>query len=216
MSPRRYQKRPRRPRPFKVPRTSILIVCEGEKTEPIYFEALRRLLSLTAVEVELASDCGSDPLSVVNHAIKLKDNRAAQYKKLLKFSDYGSVWCIFDVERISANPNFKRAVNKAQGNNICLALSNVCFEYWLHLHFEAIAPPEVKCVDVERNLKRVVPDYKKSDRNVLYRIAKNFDVAIINAEALEKSRSWSTKLWTHNPSTNVHHLVRYLQGQASL
>ena len=50
------------------PYKKILIVCEGEKTEPNYFEDIREYYRLNTVNVEVRGDCGSDPMSVVNFA----------------------------------------------------------------------------------------------------------------------------------------------------
>ena len=82
---------------------SILIVCEGEKTEPNYFFGLRRKFNLTTVQVEIrGEECDSSPLSVVNYALAKKEER----DKLVKngqttFPKYKHIWCVCDVE----NPN---------------------------------------------------------------------------------------------------------------
>ena len=38
------------------PRKSILIVCEGQATEPNYFKSLRRELRLSSVEVQIEGE----------------------------------------------------------------------------------------------------------------------------------------------------------------
>ncbi|WP_199720954.1 RloB family protein [Neisseria chenwenguii] len=44
----------------------ILIVCEGEKTEPNYFIGIRSYYRLHTANIEISGDkCGSDPKSIV-------------------------------------------------------------------------------------------------------------------------------------------------------
>ena len=45
---------------------TILIVCEGEKTEKLYFEDLISTENLSSVNVQVYSGRGSDPKSVVD------------------------------------------------------------------------------------------------------------------------------------------------------
>lgn len=46
----------------------VLIVCEGEKTEPHYFHGLRNYYGLNTANVEVCGESGSDPNSVVRFA----------------------------------------------------------------------------------------------------------------------------------------------------
>ena len=71
---------------FKSEIKRALIVCEGEKTEPIYFKDLIGALGLTSAEVEVCGDSGAAPESVVKLGIrKLKDD-----------SDFDLVFFVFD------------------------------------------------------------------------------------------------------------------------
>ncbi len=72
------------------PYDKVLIVCEGEKTEPNYFEDLKDYYKLSSTNVEVAGDCGSSPTSVVSHARDL-------YRKAEKYGDaFDKVFCVFD------------------------------------------------------------------------------------------------------------------------
>lgn len=53
------------------PYDNVLIVCEGEKTEPYYFEEMRVYLDLDSANVAIDGSCGSSPKSVVEHAQNL-------------------------------------------------------------------------------------------------------------------------------------------------
>ena len=68
----------------------ILIVCEGEKTEPNYFEDAREYFCLETVNVEVRGECGSDPVSVVKFAKQ-------RYREEKDAGDaFDKVFCVFD------------------------------------------------------------------------------------------------------------------------
>jgi hypothetical protein len=77
----------------------VLIVCEGEKTEPNYFEELRDALHLSTANIEVVGECGSAPINVVDAAI-------AKYNKN---TDYDLMYCVFDKDR---HPSYKQALQK--------------------------------------------------------------------------------------------------------
>ena len=63
---RRPLRRPSQPR--RVGR-KVLIACEGEATEPVYFNALRISLRLQTVQVRVVRHGGTDPRSIVRAAL---------------------------------------------------------------------------------------------------------------------------------------------------
>ena len=68
----------RRPKETRAPYDYVLIVCEGKKTEPGYFEELCKHLRLQSANVKIAkNDVGSNPLSVVSCALD-------EYKKKIR------------------------------------------------------------------------------------------------------------------------------------
>ena len=67
-------------------RTRVLIVCEGEKTEPSYFKFLRKKLDLTAADIVVSGESDSAPGSVVKFG---RD-------KLKMDPDYQYVFFVFD------------------------------------------------------------------------------------------------------------------------
>lgn len=97
---------------------SILIVCEGEKTEPSYFNQFR----ITSANVKSVGE-GYNTVSLVNRALALAQQ-----------GNYDQVWCVFDKDDFNDN-DFNSAIQKAEANNFGVAYSNQAFEYWLLLHF---------------------------------------------------------------------------------
>lgn len=97
---------------------SILIVCEGENTEPSYFNQFR----ITSAKVKSVGE-GYNTVSLVNRALALAQQ-----------GNYDQVWCVFDKDDFNDN-DFNSAIQIAVANNFGVAYSNQSFEYWLILHF---------------------------------------------------------------------------------
>lgn len=97
---------------------SILIVCEGENTEPSYFNQFR----VTSANVRSVGE-GYNTVSLVERAAELA-----------RKGNYDQVWCVFDKDDFKEE-DFNRAIQKAEGLNFGVAYSNQAFEYWLILHF---------------------------------------------------------------------------------
>lgn len=108
-----------RPAPFRAEKQTILIVCEGENTEPTYFNQFR----LSSATIKAIGD-GYNTISLVEQATRLQDKYQCD-----------QVWCVFDKDSNSAQ-NFNGAISLANSLNYGIAWSNQAFEYWLILHFE--------------------------------------------------------------------------------
>jgi len=79
---RRQSKRP--------PLPKILIVCEGEKTEPNYFKGLRDELKLSGARVEITGKGASNPMGIVSFAEKRhREDKGAGFP-------FDHVFCLFD------------------------------------------------------------------------------------------------------------------------
>ena len=103
---------------------TILIVCEGENTEPSYF----RQFKLSSATIKPIGE-GYNTISLVERAVQLLEERP-----------YDQVWCVFDADPKPDNPkqakNFNDAVTLAEREGFGVAYSNQAFEYWLILHFD--------------------------------------------------------------------------------
>jgi len=98
---------------------TILIVCEGENTEPSYFKQFR--LATLKVRVE---GLGSNTMDLVNRALSFRDEE-----------EFDQVWVVFDKDEFSPQ-DFNSAIAKAESQSIGVAYSNQSFEYWLLLHLD--------------------------------------------------------------------------------
>jgi hypothetical protein len=107
----------------------MLIVCEGEKTEPNYFRAFPENPQVCdTIDIQ---GLGYNTASLVNEAIQLKQE-AKQ-----KAQPYSEIWCVFDKDSFSDN-SFETAINLAQKNQIRCVYSIEAFEIWYLLHFSYI------------------------------------------------------------------------------
>jgi len=184
----------KRTRGFRTPSKVLVLVCEGKKTEPIYFNALRTKLRISSLNILLIPGQGA-PISIVERAI--------EEKKCISKGD--EVWCVFDVERIGYNPTFSEAVSKARRAKLHLAISNPAFEYWFLLHFERTDHPFKDANEVLGQLHQHLPHYQKNI-NIYDDIKSSTRTAITNAREL---RRCSADNWSGfpNSSTGVDKLV---------
>ena len=107
----------------RIEKPTILIVCEGENTEPSYF----RQFKLASAIIKPVGE-GYNTISLVKRAIELS-----------KIKPYDQVWCVFDADPKPDNPkqtqNFNNAIKLANKHKFGVAYSNQAFEYWIILHF---------------------------------------------------------------------------------
>jgi hypothetical protein len=104
--------------PSIIEKPTILIVCEGQNTEPSYFNNFK----LSSATVKSIGE-GYNTVSLVERAIMLSQRKV-----------YDQVWCVFDKDGFD-DANFNSAINLANQNNFGVAYSNQAFEYWIILHF---------------------------------------------------------------------------------
>lgn len=133
---------------YRKPRVRILLICEGKKTEPQYFDELRIEYHHPEIEVcALHGDC-TDPLNLVSlgceQFLRGGDNGHGIQKPPRVFDE---IYILFDRDE---HPSYEEAIKKAQELNSSLyndykkpvrfeALpSNPCFELWLVLHYKDI------------------------------------------------------------------------------
>lgn len=107
------------------PYDRVLIICEGSKTEPLYFIGIRNRYRLNLANVAVVNE-GSAPITVVKTALD------HQNRELNLGEKYDVVFCVFDRDE---HETFDEACALAKANKLKLARSWPCFEFWLLLHF---------------------------------------------------------------------------------
>lgn len=195
----------KRGQPKRAAYEKILIVCEGEKTEPYYFAGARNYYGLSTVNVEVRGESGSDPLSVVNFARQ-------RYREEKDAGDaFDKVYCVFDRDSHSTFTQALSVLAATTPKETFFAIPSIpSFEYWILLHFDYTAQPYTATPDssagrqVLRALKRYMPHYEKGLGTVFEDLIEQLDFAISNARRVLAE---SERTGSDNPSTRVHELV---------
>ena len=179
----------------------MLIVCEGEKTEPNYFNAFRT----TGLDVDVVGK-GGDPLNVVKVAQRYADKPPNDRL-------FHEVWCVFDRDETSISPErFNEAIERAKRTGINVAYSNPCFELWYLLHFQPYNTPS-SCADccskLEKAMRAMRIQYRKNADDMFDLLAGRQAEAIRRAAQLLGQPELPGQEH-NNPSTTVHKLVKRL------
>ncbi len=188
------------------------IFCEGEKTEPNYlngylgkFHPGNRRLNIIKVEKTKKNT----PVQLVNEAIKKK--------KASLSSD--CFWVIYDRESPLkySDSLHKNAFDKADSKQINIAITNVCFEVWLLLHFVEVSAPYISCDDLLKNspLKTKLKEngitkYEKSDTTIFPILEDHIQTAKKRAKKMNSTTikgSYNSEPYKLNPYTNVYMLL---------
>ena len=135
--PSRHQPRDRgslrRTVAVRAPKRTVLVFCEGKRTEPEYLKALKRepaVREVASVDIRINEEtAGSAPLTLVTAAVE------ARARAFDEEGEVDEVWCLFDVEWPKNHPKLREAVALAEARDVLVAVSNPCFELWLALHF---------------------------------------------------------------------------------
>ncbi|MFA9487155.1 MULTISPECIES: RloB family protein [unclassified Moraxella] len=193
----------------------VLIVCEGEKTEPFYFQGLIKAEKLSSVNVQVDHvGSRSAPIHVIDRAIELtmEANKDANSE-----AHYDRVYCVIDRDEHST---FNQAIQKIstankQANSALYygVVSYPSFEYWYICHFERNRGSMSSAV-CERNANSLWQNtfhepYQKNNSEAYSKLRSKQADAISNAKFAIKDADETDQ---KNPSTNVHELVEYLIG----
>lgn len=184
----------------------MLVVCEGEITEPLYFKEFSQWCRNPRVEVRLEGPSGV-PLTLVGRAKELK--RKAEEDARIEKDDnllYEEVWCVFDVDE---HPNVVAARQLAKDNGLRLAMSNPCFELWLLLHLRE-NPGAQHRHKLQGMLADLMPGplAKYIDFPALIG---GYEDAVRRAERLETDAIAEDDAG-RNPTTEVFHLTNSIDG----
>lgn len=196
-------------------RVYYLIVCEGEATEPNYFDSLKQDLPvgvLTTHQIEIEGK-GRNTQSLLDKALQLKS-----LSEMTTTRKVDRLWVVFDKDSFSAK-DFNGAIQRCHNAGVGCASSNEAFELWYLLHFQyyenAMARSVYKKM-IEDQLKPFLGKnyrYEKNSRH-MYRLLKQYgssENAIRNAKRLTELFRDRQDFANHNPCTMVWTLVDELQ-----
>lgn len=173
---------------------TILIVCEGGKTEPNYFKAFR----VSSVRVEIIG-AGCDPVGVVEKAIE---------RKGAEDPPFDQVWSVFDRDDWPRT-RFNTAVQRAQSNDIRLACSIEAFELWYVLHFDYQHAALHRSQYIDILNQRLGKHYQKNSQTMYEELLDRQEKAIKFSKILQTK--WASPYdYDNSPSTTVFRLVEEL------
>lgn len=191
------------------------IYCEGKKTEPNYIRSYiqdrfgDRLRDVVIVENAKTNT----PVQLVEEAIKWKNSGS--------HPEGDTYWAVYDRE---SPAKYKDALHDqayilAAQHGINISLTNVCFEYWLILHFLPSNAP-YSCYDdlmAKSCLKQKFKDltgqkYEKGSSSIYRLVSKDVGEAKkraiqINAQTLKAAPPKVTKPHLLNPYTDLPKLL---------
>ena len=205
-------------------RRNILIVCEGERTEPNYFRAFcRKLVGGEGDRVEVVG-IGDNTLHLVEEAKKIVERRARG-----EAPPFYHVWVVFDKDEFP-DDQFDNAIRAIETEDAqfragasphwSAAWSNEAFELWYLLHFQEALGGAMGRDEMCRRLSAlfasdlgVVGGYRKNAPDVFERLMARLPLAIERGErAFGKWRGRAPH--ECNPATRVFELVRQLYAYA--
>ncbi len=213
--------------PPKPPKPIFHIFCEGKESEPNYLESYlgkfhsnNRLLKVIKIE----SSGKNTAKELVEEAVKKKlEIEGKNFKEDL-------FWVAYDRESEQKYPDNFHAIAyiNASKNDVQVALSNVCFEVWLLLHFELSSKPYLDCDDLIRNSnflknlrKENINSYKKADKKIFKSLEDKICSAKLNAIKMNEQTKQCSKLkktqpYQLNPYTDFYKLLDKIDEFASL
>jgi hypothetical protein len=203
---------------IKPKRKYILIVCEGEKTEPNYFKALKESLPKGVLEVceFRIVGTGYNTASLVRKAMKHRTDWEEETRRTVD-----KLWVVFDRDSFTPT-SFNTAVNTCIRNkpSVDCAWSNEAFELWYLLHFHyyntGISRADYQAL-IESNFRgKGLTGYRyQKNSTEMYSLLQQFGdqkAAIRSAKRLERTYAGRHDYANHNPCTLVYKLVEELEN----
>lgn len=144
--------------------SSFLIICaEGKnsKTEENYFNGIKKELHNMRYPARILVK----PSNILDIDIFLKSNM-----------EYSKQWIVIDKDQIDLKSFIDKNKHKCK-----IAFSNLCFEYWLLLHFEDSSPTSLFNCE-KYNIAKYIKNYKKNDPEIYVKV-KNGEL-----EAMERAK----------------------------
>ena len=193
----------------------FLIVCEGSKTEPHYFESLIENCISTVREVKIEGE-GMATVALVNKTLEIKND--LEHRNAMHFD---RVWVVFDKDDFN---DFDEAIKKADKLGFHSAWTNEAFELWYFLHFEYL-DTGIGRADYIRKIEDAFrkrmnnPNfrYKKGDPDIYELLQQYGREDLAKKYAKELRKLYSNKNYsTYKPCTMVDKLVKELESPESL
>lgn len=215
---KRREERKQRKHEYKVPRAnSYLIVTEGERTEPLYFGGLEKLIK---DKIGGRVDVVAAPMIDIHGEGSSTGKLIELTEQIVKEANiiYQNIWVVFDKDDFE---DFDQAIADGADKGYKMAWSNQSFEYWLYLHFY-YSDSALHRDDWNKKLDQIFQQnhfgdgkYRKNYGNI-YMLVDSYDgvnTAIKNAKRrMTGFRNGCDKPSDYDPGTTVYELVQELKS----
>lgn len=195
-----------------------LIVCEGQQTEPNYFEEIKNLINaqyahrveVKQIEIDIRGE-STNTLFLLERAKQHIDELWGQVTQ---------VWLVYDKDdfpkdRFDTTQYEAERLSKDGDVSFNVAWSNQCIEYWFLLHFEYLQA-DIRREDYIRKLDKYFEElglgaYRKNRPDIFSLLSKhgNLNLAIRWAKQRMDKHAGQTPSQSA-PATRVHELVMEL------
>lgn len=189
-----------------------MIVTEGERTEPLYFKGIQKLIkdkiggTVDVIEVPTIEIFGAG--SATGKLIEITERLVKEAKII-----YQNIWVVFDKDDFE---DFDEAIKSGENMGYKIAWSNQSFEYWLYMHF-CYSDSALHRDEWNKKLDEIFAQYNLGEGSYrknyedIYNIVDSFDgvnTAIRNAKrrmaGFDHNKDLPSK---YDPGTKVHELV---------
>ena len=194
----------KRRNPRREPKRRFVLFCEGARTEPAYFRAIKRERGNTLIAVEIVGAAGV-PMTIAEKAVEEANRRRGRRDS---FEKDDQVWAVFDRDQ---HPRFDEAVKQCEQHDIGVTRSDPCFELWLILHERDYDRP-CDHRDVQKDFERLHPEYDGGGSKTpdCADMVRRVEEAEKRAEAQLRRRE-KDRTPFGNPSTTVFRLTRAIR-----
>lgn len=192
----------------RTPKPIIVIFCEGKKTEKSYFECLfKSTTNKDNFTCHVCQPTNHSPRGIVEAACEEKESLRAS-----KIPERDmNLWAVFDRNGHNKIPE---AFDIATKHNIHVAFSNICFEFWVLLHYKQTRRSFTSCDELVSYIRANWDSKYEKDDNCYERLKDDINTAICNGRWLlkqvELEISRGKRFDQINPYTDVHKLVEFL------
>ena len=214
---KRREERKQRRHEYKTPKAnSFLIITEGERTEPLYFKGLQKVIKekvggmIEVVEAPLIDIYGEG--CSTGKLIEVAERIVKEAKVI-----YQNIWVVFDKDDFE---DFDQAIRQGADKGYNIAWSNQAFEYWLYLHFH-YSDSALHRNDWNDKLDEIFKQYGLGDGSYqknyedIYNMVNVYDgvnTAIKNAKRrMSDFKEGQDKPSEYDPGTTVYQLVETLK-----
>ena len=184
----------RRKTKISKPKTDTFAIVVDGNTEVWYFQMLKR----------------NEKDLIINIEPKLPQRKKLRdlYQRVTEFTEYYTkVFWIIDLDVIikeaketktgseSKIQELKKYLSEIENNydNVITILNNPCLEFWFLLHFKQTTKYFPKCQNAERELKKYLPDYEKTEKyflkegnDIYLRLRPYLETALKNVKSLQR------------------------------